>query len=57
MNTELTDKEREKFNLLLMKAVDGELSGSEEIEFRRFTDTHEMCMSEWKKFGKLKIIF
>jgi len=54
MKPEVTDKERERFNLLLMKALDGELSGEEKTEFEQFVERSDQCRDELNKYSKLK---
>lgn len=54
MSMALPEKDREKFQILLMKAVDGELSGEEEVEFEHFVHTYDSCKEEWQQFKHLK---
>ncbi len=49
----MTAQEKERFQNLLMKAVDAELNSEEEIEFRHFVETDLQCKSEWEEFSKL----
>ena len=45
--------ERDRFRLLMMKALDGELAGSEHSEFDNFLRDEE-CRREWNAFRKVK---
>jgi hypothetical protein len=45
--------ERDRFRLLMMKALDGELAGSEHSEFDNFLRDEE-CRQEWNAFRKVK---
>jgi len=45
--------ERDRFRLLMMKALDGELAGSEHSEFDNFLRDEE-CRKEWNAFLKVK---
>lgn len=49
----MNDVERERFAQLMMKALDGELSGSDHSEFERFLARDE-CAAEWRQFQKVK---
>lgn len=54
MKSEMTDTERERFNLLLMKALDGELSGEEKSEFEQFVERFDLCRDELNRYSRLK---
>ncbi len=43
----------DRFRMLMMKALDGELAGSEHSEFENFL-SEEKRMNEWNKYRKLK---
>ncbi len=49
----MTEMERDRFRMLMMKALDGELAGSEHSEFENFLRTSE-CADEWAQFRKVK---
>jgi hypothetical protein len=49
----MTDMERERFRMLMMKALDGELAGSEHSEFDNFLRQPD-CATEWTQFRNLK---
>jgi len=49
----MTDMERERFRMLMMKALDGELAGSERSEFDTFLGNPD-CEREWKEFAHIK---
>lgn len=49
----LTLQDKERFRLMLMKAVDAELSAEEQSEFDRFIGDHSEYKSEWEEFKKL----
>ena len=49
----LTPRDKERFQILLMKAVDAELSTDEQSEFDQFIRSHSECRSEWEEFKKL----
>jgi hypothetical protein len=49
----MTDMERDRFLMLMMKALDGELAGSEHSEFENFLRTKN-CADEWAQFRKVK---
>ncbi|MFA6232620.1 MAG: hypothetical protein WC824_00355 [Bacteroidota bacterium] len=49
----MTDMERDRFRMLMMKALDGELAGSEHSEFENFLRNKE-CTDEWAQFQKVK---
>ena len=54
MNEPLRADQQEKFRHLLMKAIDQELSGEEESEFRYFVERYPECRKEWQDFKKLR---
>ncbi|MCZ7557644.1 MAG: hypothetical protein M5R41_14695 [Bacteroidia bacterium] len=49
----MTDLERDRFRILMMKALDGELAGSEHSEFESFL-RDPSCMQEWQKFSTIQ---
>ncbi|MDT8322804.1 MAG: hypothetical protein RRA94_01730 [Bacteroidota bacterium] len=49
----MTAMERDRFRMLMMKALDGELAGSEHSEFENFLREKE-CQQEWHAFRKVK---
>lgn len=49
----LTSQDKERFQNLLMKAVDAELNSDEETEFNHFIETDVECRIEWEEFSKL----
>jgi hypothetical protein len=50
----LTDEEMNRFRMLLMAAVDGELSAEDEREFKKFLSISPDCQREWEEYRKLK---
>ncbi len=46
--------EKEKFQQLLMAAIDGELSAEEKPQFERYVREYPECHAEWQKYLKLK---
>jgi len=46
--------EKEKFQLLLMAAIDGELSAEEKPQFEQYIRQYSECYAEWQKYVKLK---
>lgn len=54
MSTQLTRQQQEQFQLLLMKALDEELSADEQVEFARFIDEIPVCREEWQQHKNLK---
>ncbi len=46
--------EKEKFQLLLMAAIDGELSAAEKPRFEQYVREYPECYAEWQKYLKLK---
>ena len=49
----MNSMERDRFHLLMMKALDGELAGSEHSEFDNFLRDDE-CRREWQSYRKVK---
>jgi hypothetical protein len=49
----MTDLERDRFRILMMKALDGELAGSEHSEFESFL-RDPVCMREWQQFSTIQ---
>lgn len=52
----MTNTEKSRFESLLMKAIDGELSSEEEKAFSHFIETFEVCKKEWEELSKLNKI-
>lgn len=50
----LPTAEKEKFHLLLMAAIDGELEGDEKKAFEQYLQNYLECREEWQKYAKLK---
>lgn len=46
--------EKEKFQMLLMAAIDGELTAEEKTSFAQYVHTYPECHAEWQKYIKLK---
>lgn len=49
----MTEMERDRFRMLMMKALDGELAGGEHSEFDNFLRNTE-CANEWAQFRNVK---
>jgi hypothetical protein len=49
----MTDMERDRFRMLMMKALDGELAGSEHSEFEQYLRTPEN-LQEWQGFSTIQ---
>ncbi|MFQ5709643.1 MAG: hypothetical protein ACE5HO_19475 [bacterium] len=56
MKRELTSSQKKRFQLLLMKAVDNEMSRDELHEFERFLNTYDECKREGQQLKKLKAV-
>ncbi len=54
MESKLANAEKARFQVLLTKAVDGELTASERQEFDAFRRRHAECERQWKAHKKLK---
>lgn len=54
MKNELTPAPKKRFQFLLMKAVDNEMSGDEPLEFERFLNTYDECRREEQQLKKLQ---
>ena len=54
MNNFKKKPDRERFNILLMGAVDGELTEPEQIEFMQFVTKYPEYKNEWQKYQKIK---
>jgi predicted anti-sigma-YlaC factor YlaD len=50
----LPEMEKEKFQMLLMAAIDGELSGEEQAVFEQYLRQYPECQEEWQRYAKLK---
>lgn len=48
--------EKEKFQMLLMAAIDGELAAAEKTQFEQYVRTYPECHAEWQRYVKLKEI-
>lgn len=46
--------EKEKFQLLLMAAIDGELAAAEKTQFEQYVRMYPECHAEWQRYVKLK---
>ncbi len=51
---QLSDSEKEKFRMLLMAAIDGEISGKEKARFEQYIRQYPECREEWQRYSKLK---
>lgn len=51
---ELPATEKEKFQFLLMAAIDGELSDEQQGTFEQFLRQYPACQEEWQRYSKLK---
>lgn len=54
MSNQLPPTEKDEFRILLMKAVDREITPEEEKKFKRYIQKYETCNKEWKEFKSLK---
>lgn len=54
MSKKLTRSERERFETLLMKAVDEEITEQEQTEFDQFIARYPECKQEWRELHNLK---
>lgn len=54
MKSEFSKSDQERFEKLLMAAVDDELGPGEREEFKRFISTFPTCKKEWRQYQKLK---
>jgi len=52
----MTTTEKNRFESLLMKAIDGELDSDEAKAFSHFIETFEFCKNEWEELSKLNKI-
>lgn len=50
----LSNEERNRFQMLLMAALDRELSPEDEREFKRYLAISPDCQREWEEYQKLK---
>lgn len=50
----LTGEQKHRFHLLLMAALDRELSPEDEREFKNFLAISPDCQREWEEYQKLK---
>lgn len=56
MNEELTLNQQRRFQSLLMKAVDSEITRAEQMEFERLLNSSGECKREGQQFKKLKAV-
>ena len=54
MNNYPQKLDTDRFNSLLMGAVDGELTEQEQVEFRQLVSKYPELKNEWQQFQKLK---
>lgn len=54
MSSQHTSAKDQRFQTLLMKAIDGEISADEQGEFQRFIERDSACKKEWQQLKKLK---
>lgn len=54
MSTQLTKSEQEWYQRLLMKAVDGELTPEDHVQFSRFIKKYPECQKELQEYQKIK---
>lgn len=54
MNSRLPDSERERFEMLLTSAIDGELSPEQRLEFEEYVERYPECRKEWEQYTHLK---
>jgi hypothetical protein len=54
LKSKLTKSDQERFQNLLMTAVDDELVPEEKAEFERFVNSFPECKKEWQEYQKLK---
>jgi len=52
--SELNNDQRERFNLMVMAAIDGELGPDEKKEFEHYVRNYPECRDEWEQFKKVK---
>jgi hypothetical protein len=50
----LSEIEKEDFQLLLMAAIDGELSAEEQARFEEYLHRDSICRKEWQDYSRLK---
>ncbi|MFQ5631722.1 MAG: anti-sigma factor family protein [bacterium] len=50
----LSAAEKNRFEILLTKAVDGELDNAEQAEFEALLASHPQCRKEWQEHTKIK---
>jgi predicted anti-sigma-YlaC factor YlaD len=50
----LPESEKEKFHMLLMAAIDGELSDEDRARFDQYVQQYPECREEWQRYAKLK---
>ena len=52
----MTSQDKDRFQILLMKAVDLELNSEEENEFKYFVEAYPEYKNEWEDFSKLNTL-
>lgn len=52
----LPPSQEQRFQFLLMKAVDNEITRNEQIEFERFLHASDKCKREGQQLKKLKAV-
>ena len=52
--SELNNDQKERFNLMVMAAIDGELGPDEKEEFENYVRRYPECRDEWEQFKKVK---
>jgi len=50
----LPELEKERFQMLLTAAIDGELSGQDQAVFKQYLRQYPECQEEWQRYVKLK---
>lgn len=50
----MTPAEQERFQLLLVKAIDREMNHEEQAEFERLIHTYPACQKEWRAHKQMK---
>jgi len=55
-NTQLSSYEWNRFRMLMMAMLDGEISNGDKREFQQYLSTYPECQKEWNEYQKLKEI-
>ncbi|MDZ7288961.1 MAG: hypothetical protein ONB44_01125 [candidate division KSB1 bacterium] len=50
----LPEAEKQQFRMLLMAAIDGEISGADKTRFQQYLQQYPECREEWQRYAKLK---